>query len=64
MHTSGSPRSAHSRCTCSHRAPVGSHATVTDVNPFARACDTAQSTASPSRNAFTFTVLRASTRTS
>ncbi len=28
MHTSGRPRSAHSRCTCSHRGPVGSHATV------------------------------------
>ena len=64
MHTSGSSRSAHSRCTCSHRAPVGSHATATAVNPFARACATAQSSASPSRNAFTRTVLRASTRTS
>ena len=64
MHTSGSPRSAHSRCTCIHRGPVGSHATVTCANPFARACATAQSSASPSRNAFTLTVLRASTRTS
>ena len=44
--------------------PVGSHATVTVVNPFTRACATAQSSASPSRNAFTRTVLRASTRTS
>jgi hypothetical protein len=61
---SGSPRSAHKRCTCIHRAPVGSHATVTRANPFARACATAQSSASPSRNAFTRTVLRASTRTS
>ena len=26
---------AHSRCTCSPRGPVGSHATVTDVSPFA-----------------------------
>ena len=34
MHTSASPRSAHSRCTCSHRGPVGSHATVTAANPF------------------------------
>ena len=64
MHTSGSPRSAHNRCTCSHRGPVGSHATVTCPNPFARACPTAQSSAAPSRNTFTRTVLRASTRTS
>jgi hypothetical protein len=64
MHTSGSPRSAHSRCTSSHRGPVGSHATVTCANPFARACPTAQSSASPSRTAFTRTVLRASTRMS
>ena len=28
----------HNRCTCSHRGPVGSHATVTAPNPFARAC--------------------------
>ena len=62
MHTSGSPRSAHKRCTCIHRGPVGSHATVTRANPFARACPTAQSSTSPSRNAFT--VFRASTRTS
>ena len=33
-------------------------------NPFARACATAQSSAAPSRNAFTRTVLRASTGTS
>ncbi len=58
------PRSAHSRCTRSHRGPAGSHATVTDVNPFTLACPAAQSTASPSRNASTRTVLRASTRTS
>ena len=64
MHTSGSPRSAHSRCTCIHRGPVGSHATVTCANPFTLACAAAQSSASPSRNAFTRTVLRASTRTS
>ena len=64
MHTSGSPRSAHNRCTCSHRAPVGSHATATRANPFTRACATAQSSASPSRNAGTRTVVRASTRTS
>ena len=38
MHTSGRPRSAHNRCTCSHRGPVGSHATATCANPFARAC--------------------------
>src|SRR6266540_243588 len=37
MRTSGRPRSAHSRCTCSHRGPAGSHATVTDANPFALA---------------------------
>src|ERR1700756_885177 len=36
MHASGSPRSAHSRCTCSHRAPVGSHPTATPLYPFAR----------------------------
>src|SRR6266571_2349604 len=60
MHTSGSPRSAHSRCTCSHRGPVGSHATVTDANPLALACPAAQSSASPSRNAFTRTVSRGS----
>ena len=47
MHTSGSPRSAHSRCTCSHRGPVGSHATATRENPFPRACPTAQSSAVP-----------------
>ena len=64
MHTSGSSRSAHSRCTCSHRGPVGSHATVTSVNPFTLACPAAQSSASPSRNALTRTVLRASTRPS
>ena len=64
MHTSGSPRSAHSRWTCIHRGPVGSHATVTCSNPFNRACATAQSSAWPSRNAFTRTVLRASTCTS
>jgi hypothetical protein len=29
MHTSASPRSRHSRWTCSHGGPVGSHATVT-----------------------------------
>jgi hypothetical protein len=56
MHTSGSPRSAHSCCTCSHRSPFGSHATATCVNPFTLAAATAQSSASPSRNAFTFTV--------
>jgi len=44
--------------------PVGSHATATDAKPFALACPAAQSSASPSRNAFTRTVLRASTRTS
>ena len=64
MHTSGRPRSAHSRCTCIQRGPVGSHATVTSANPFARACPAAQSSASPSRNAFTRTVFRAITRTS
>jgi hypothetical protein len=64
MHTSGRPRSAHSRCTCIHRGPVGSHATVTRSKPFARACPAAQSSASPSPNAFTRTVLRASTRPS
>src|ERR1700746_1023233 len=64
MHTSGSPRSAHSRCTCIHRGPVGSHATVTRSNPFDRACAIAQSSAGPSWNAFTRTVRRESTRTS
>ena len=47
-HTSASPRSPHNRCTCIHRGPVGSHATVTAVNPIARACATAQSSAWPS----------------
>src|SRR5260370_1273234 len=37
MHTSGSPRSAHSRCTCIHRGPRGSHAAVTSPHPRTRA---------------------------
>jgi hypothetical protein len=63
-HTRTRPRSPHRRCTCIHRAPVGSHATVTAVNPAARAAATARSSASPSRCALTRAVLRHSTRTS
>src|ERR1035441_4760526 len=33
MHTSGRPRSAHRRCTCSHRGPVGSPPPATPANP-------------------------------
>ena len=64
MHTSARPRSAHSRCTCIHRGPVGSHATVTAANPAARAAATAWSSASPSWCARTRTVFRHTTRTS
>jgi len=60
--TRGSPRSAHNRCTRIHRGPVGSHATVTWSHPFTRACAAAQSSAWPSRNAFTLTASRASTK--
>ena len=44
--------------------PVGSHATATAAYPFARACPTAESSASPSRNAFARTIFYASTGTS
>ena len=64
MHTSGSLRSAHSSCTCIHRGTVGSHATATCLNLFTLVCATAQSSVSPSRNVFTFTVFRVSTSTS
>jgi hypothetical protein len=44
-----------------HRCPVGSHATVTPANPFARARSAAQFSAAPRSHALHRNVRRAST---
>ena len=63
-HTSATPSSPHRRCTCIHRDPVGSHATVSRDIPARAAASTASAIGPPSWCAAHRGVRRHSTRMS